>query len=276
MLWNDQVEKAKKRREQIHLSPFPSGKMGIQAAGARSNPHFPFCLALPSMVFGLGLLASMIGSDPELPVLAFLLPLLNGLPNQAYLRIGLLDGGIHCGTSPKFVSHVIRVLKIHPGKVRALGSEIGCGLFSHLLVNLMNVVRLGIVGVAQRIQFQAIQRLVQSEEVGLREIFSQELGAVVLPSGENSQLRIWASLAQVAENRPVLVIGGFDSIAPNLVLVCPGTCQNRIVADGRNGRRFGISSFLAPGGCTRIAPFLDHLIQIGSGYTLQILSRNPI
>ena len=52
----------------------------------------------------------MIGSDPELPVLAFLLPLLNGLPNQAYLGICLLDGGIHCGTSPKFVSHVIGVL----------------------------------------------------------------------------------------------------------------------------------------------------------------------
>ena len=140
----------------------------------------------------------------------------------------------------------------------------------------MNVVRLGIVGVAQCIQFQAIQRLVQQEEVCLREIFSQELGPVILPGGENSQLRIWASLAQVAENRPVLVIGGLDSIAPNLVLVCPGTCQNRIVADGRNGRRFGISSFLAPSGCTRIAPFLDNLIQIGSGYTLQILSRNPI
>jgi hypothetical protein len=111
-----------------------------------------------------------------------------------------------------------------------------------MLIYPVHVIAFFVVRKVDRIQLKAIGKLIETNIACFGKSFSDQFGAVVLPAGVYGYLFLRVLVFQQPKYGRIMVIRRFDIVAPDIVLVYPGSGEQAIVADGRDRGRFGIRS----------------------------------
>ena len=123
------------------------------------------------------------------------------------------------------VAHVVGEFQIHPAQIRGIFAEVGGGFVRYFFINGSYIVAFLIVRKIQGIQFKPVERVGNAQVAGLGKPVADELGSVVEPGRKHGGFLVGVLFAHKPEDRPVVVVGGFDVVVGYVVFIEPGTRQ---------------------------------------------------